>query len=583
MTLIVMGRRRGGLRGLRLQNAASAAVSAALNPLRGTFPDGSLRAVGVQFTDTLANGAANAQTYTMTVMGRNGTDVVPCDVWRWDGNTGEVKVSAAFPLKPGRLFLSDISGAGWQEPVFNSGSATVAGMQNRAVMFPADSQYTCDTFVALTPLQPESLDGTSDAATFFRTADGTSTTLGAWATTLDSTAYAASDGASTYEHCHGYLAAAIRCTDAMRRRTYYQRFYDTLVSQCGGGDDARRIGQNFPTTNGEPWTKCYGGADASLPAASTTTQSAQETEAKSGTAMGYTSGYLVTGWKQPWRRIAYMCNARGWGSSTVYDTAKTFYVRSNGGPRTNLQWGAMNLMCAYVIHATMQVSATGGGYGAGRNNDVASFVDDFAFLLNALEEYRFTGVSAEYDGLVGIRSTYNGDATNTAAGGDSVGGKFPTFMQAIIARALIFFDNNIYRDTRVTTWLVDMADRVMNQFVVDGVYVGMTYYMQPGPLSASDITINDWWNYAAFHTELLSWAYAFTANTTYKNAAELAARRQSLIAPPPGGPQGANVKTFGEFFGGHLQSTLFYLNGGTPRPIAGAHPTAVTNPPTYTS
>lgn len=143
-------------RGLHFVDHNGDPVTVSLVPLRGEWGDGSLRSVGVQFDASLSNGESNALSYAVQVVGHGETLTVPLDVWRWDGNSGSVRVSAGLPLKPGQLFSADLTGldTGWLEPDWDGAYS----VQQRAVFFPSDSQYLCDTYVALVPLQPEEED-----------------------------------------------------------------------------------------------------------------------------------------------------------------------------------------------------------------------------------------------------------------------------------------------------------------------------------------------------------------------------------------------------------------------------------------
>lgn len=414
---------------------------------------------------------------------------------------------------------------------------------------------------------------------FFQTSAGTNRTLGQWASGIRSAEYGKADAASTYEHAHGFLAAAIRANSGSKRRVFYQQFYDTLLNQCAGDavDQTRRIGTNFNTADSNAWTKAYGGADATLPASSVASRVGQENEFKSGVSMGFGSGYLVTAWLQPWRRVAYMKDARGFGGNT-YSSAKNIYVRTDGGPRVNFQWGAMNMLVAHLIGATMQVK---GGYGSGRNNDTAVWENDFGYFLDALEEYELTGVSDEYDGLPGIRATYTGD-------GDSHGGGFfPTYMTTIAARYLILRDIHYPRDARVVTWLRRMAARVKTQIVTNGTRTAIPYFMQNTPATEADLRNSEDWLYGPFFSQLLSWDYAYSRDIgaedeSSKTACERCTTTAALV-DINGNPQVGGTKVFGEVHSGHHQSTLFYLNVGTVEPPPGVRATSVRALPTYTS
>jgi hypothetical protein len=213
----------------------------------------------------------------------------------------------------------------------------------------------------------------------------------------------------------------------------------------------------------------------------------------------------------------------------------------------------------------------GGGFGAGRNNDTASWTNDLTWMLDALEDYIFTTAnSAAYlDGIVGMRPT--------AGSGDGLGaGEFPTFQLAIAAKCLAFYYDNIDDDARIPVWLKTMADFVIGQAIDNTTYYQQPYIRNATPADASDKEPY----YLPFYSQLFAWVYADTADGTYKTWALRAANVRELNNP---GVFTHNIKALGEYFGGNLQSAKFHIDGGAVRPISGAHPTAITTRTTYSS
>jgi len=512
-----------------VRNESGIEVAIGISPCRGTFPDGSLRSLRFHFVaPSLANDTIKA--YTIEVGGAT------------------------------RTTANDLP---YTETIFTSATATVPAMNHRAVMIPANSQYWCDTFAALVPLIPESTEVADAAHTFFRTAGGTPSTLGYWASALDATDYGAANGASTWEHLHGYHCAAIRAANQSERIAHYKRFYETLVNQCGG-DDYYRIGTNITPA----WTKLYGGVDSSLPAATDPNNVMLGSEPKSGQAIGWTAGYYATGWRQPYFNVDWMAN---WANSeTTYANAKNSYINTSYGVRYNMQWHMQFIACAYVMNATIQV---GGGFGAGRDNTVLGY-SDMQWMLDALAEFILTTANsyARMDGLVGIRNTVRDDgglgSTNTP--------EFPIFQGMAAVKFLSFFYDNIYPDSRIPGWIKAWADFIIGQTVDMTMYYGQPYFSSDTPATGFDF--GPW--YLPFFSKMFAWVYASTGNTTYKTWALRAANTRELENPSRFGP---TVKGFGEYYSGDQQSSKALIDLGALRTFTGAHPTMYVAPITYTS
>ena len=503
-------------------------------PMRGRWPDGSYRSLGVQTVQTLTNG---------------------------------VPVVAELRINQGARTTTDLT---WQEPVYNSGSATIAGMQNKAVIAPSDPQYVCDTLVCLTPLQPASLDGTGDVATFFSLTD--TTTIGALSEfygRLGASKTNAS-GTATYEHNQSQWAAYARSGV----RSWYEDAYETHLNQMVSANIA-----GIGTAQTVPHARVWGGADSTLPVISPTSAAGRPAEWNSTIYTGVAASYWMTGWRQGWRHIAYMASA---ASTQANSTAITTYAHSRGRTvadediiRFNVGLFQYPLWIAYITEATMNVS---GGFGVGRTYGAVPFATELDWHLDALEEFAYTaGYSTGYmEGIVGQRQT-------ATLRGAVAAGEFPTFQLIIIARALIVYYANIFPDSRIPTWLQTMADVVISQMVDEGNRYTIPYLHDPNPTSlivnsADDNQRHNY--YAPMFTEIFGWVYAHTGDTTYRTWADRCANVRELQNPSP---FIATVKGFGEYYGGHQQSYLFYRNGGAVRPIPGAHPTAYIEPREFTS
>lgn len=506
---------------LVVKNDAATEIAVGVSASRALFPDGSCRSVHLQFEADLTVDVA--KTYTVTIGGarRTTTD---------------------------RTYVETIY----------SGASTVPAMDNYCTFVPANSQYWCDTFAALVPLKPEASENADAAKTFFQTASGTASTFGEWTNSLNSTA---ARGVSTYEHLHGYLCGAIRADSQAKRLAYYARFWKTVVSRCGG-DSSYRIGTSATT----PYAKVWGGADSSLPAATNITDYALLNEPAMGDAIGLAASYIATGWRQPWRQMAYWASWKWKGATEA--TALALNVDATYGIRWNTAAGMSYVMAAYVIGATMQVQSAPDGYGNGRPNGTASWTNDLTWMMDALEDYIMTtaNTSAYLNGIVGQRPTVGVDGAAPA---------FPTFQLAVAAKCLIFYYQNIDDDTRIPTWLQTMADFVIGQAVDETTYYSMPYTHNVNPSGVSREPYE-----LAFHSQLFGFVYASTANATYQTWAIRAATARELTNPSP---FTATVKALGEFFGGNVQSAKFYIDGGAVRPVSGAHPTSISTRTTYES
>lgn len=541
-----------------------AEVQAAVTALRGKFPDGSAQSLGLQFVANLNTGLDSGKTYTVRVGG------------------------------PTRAL-----DAAWVEPVYDPAYAPfghanpklVPGMTNLALfcVSASDAQYSCDTFVSCFPIKPESADASGATQTYFQTAAGTAGTFGAFREWARVNTFSFGQGSgTTYEFVHALFTGALRCTDSARRRSLHYQAWRMLRSQMGADANATsRIG-----TNNAAWTKAYGGADPSLPAGGVD-EAGLPSEAHSGRYLGWVVGYWLTGWKQPWRRLAHMASAEIGASGATYNGLRNTMLPTNDGElvRFGMNRRLTPLLCAYITEATMTVP---GAYGSGRDNAAISFVDQMGWVLDALDELKYTTANfgAHMDGVVGQRPT----TQNTATTGPGV---FPSFMSAVsTVKALHLYYNRVKNDSRIVAMVTALADHGITQMYQDGStgLYGTPYWISAPPSSGwtsasaeegANVGINGYndWYYPPIWTEVFALAYAMTGNATYKTWAERCANPIQLGSdvPGPNGPFTPTLKALGEYFSGHQQSAKYYLDGGSVRPINGAHPTTVVQPPTYTS
>jgi len=566
-----------------VKNSTNTEVPIAVSPSRALFPDGSCRSIHVQFEADLT--LDTPQTWTVTING------------------------------PSRTTTDRV----WQEPVYDANNPLQASMANNTTFVPANSQYWCDTFAALVPLKPEANEQNDTAKEYFRTDSGIFQTYGEWAA-INIAAGRAADalvGPATYEHGYGWLCAAIRTDSQAKRLQFYSQFWKWVINR-NGGEPYWRIG-----TQAEPggsWSKAWGGVDATLPAATTTTNQGLPPEWHSTDVMGVGASYIATGWRQPWRWLSYRANRQNRTSSSNVQLDGTYLIRFNIAEPSS--W-----MVAYVCGATM---------GFGRDNNITLAENELKWILDAYEDNQYTTAnSAAYlDGIVGQRPTATDNGTIPP-------GQFPIFQLMVLVRMLIFYYHNIKNDSRIPVWLQTMADFVIGQTSDAGTYYSIPYLHRDSTYGTShvgigSVSVNDnvmtftddqtswirvgdtvtiggnnyailgytngttWttsganigvsaftvtWNVEdswqlPYHMELFAWVYAYTGNSTYKTWALRAANRRELANSTPHNP---DLKAFGQFFGGHHHSVKFYVDGGSVRPIPGAHPTEITQRVTYES
>lgn len=495
----------------------------AVEPMRGRFQDGSYRSVGIQFLYTLTNN-------------------VPV--------TAEVRVDGSTRGTTDRV---------WQEPVYDSGSVTTAGTQNRAVIAPSDPNYICNTFICLVPLQPAAADVNVPATTakFFETtgvdawnAGSVNQTLATWANQLYRVPLF---GTATYEDMRGMAAAWARSG----LRQWYERGYNRVRARLTQTTFSA-VGVNNPA-----YSKVYG-ADSSLPAVGAN-EAGLPAEWNAGIYFGYATWYWLMGWRQPWRSIAHHASHISTGI-TSYAVARGAYVTGTYLTRFNMQRQISPVLAAYLVEATMQVP---GGYGVGRVYGQVPFATELDWILDALEEFTYSNYASYIDGYVGQRQTATEEDTLPA-------GVFPTFQAFVVARVLIAWYDNVYPDARIPGWLEAIGEFVLTQVVDFSTHYRVQYLHDADP---TNLTVDEAYFLPMF-SQLFGWLWASTGDTKWRTWGDRATNSRELLNPGSFTPL---WKAWGEYFAGEHQSYLYYRNGGQIRASGAVHPTAYVEPREFAS
>jgi hypothetical protein len=539
------------LQNFRVRDSGNTEKTIGVKALKGTFPDGSLRSVAVQFQHSVTNNTP--ESFTVEFGATRGT--------------------------------SDFT---YVEPIYTSATMTVAAMNHKAVIIPDDADYWISTFVALVPLRSEANTAASRAKEWYSTDTvyDTNRSLKGWSDTIfPSSGVITTLPISSYDHGHGLLCAAIRSANRTTRLYWYQRFHDYLVSAYVEASDNYYL----PLTGAAGTSYTFGAQyDASLPALPGTNDGAGLPESKTPIGLDMTTGYLMTGWSYPWRKVAVAMN-RAWGDVTTQTGLRDNMINKFGDSsiRQNIAGNVSFMFAAYVIEANTQVSS---GAGAGRNNNTYNWTDTITWVLDGLEQYKRTA-PALTAGLMG------GRPTDTEA--DS-----PNYMLLHLAKWLIFCYHNVINDSRIPTQVQAVADYLLGQMyftddvpdgtpiATSGAEVALVYLPTSPPYTQAEAEARavlspekEDFAYGPYLPEIFGFAYAHTSNATYKTAGDRCASRRALFVMPPGtrgGGEGPTPKNFGEYFCGTNQSYLHYAAGGAIRPISGAHPTALANQTTHT-
>jgi len=490
-------------------------VPIAVQALRGKHPDGSYRSVGVQVV-TPASTFKRAFRLEIWSTARSGGNTL---TW----------IEPTYGLKSGE------SATDWPAVSYN------------AVVACTDAEHLCNSYVALQPLQPTADDGATSAAIF---GVGNGSTFDEWITFMDTKNVSPiGENGATYEMVHAFQTGYVRSGSTMM----YERAHRWLVGQLGGSD------YWSPTTDATDAYAKIVTVDSTLPAKAGSGDAGTGTEAHAGAHHGWATGYLMSGWKQPWRKLAHH---QSWRHGT-------HWVMGTNGIRVNARWDCGVLVPAYTVEATMRV---GGGWGDGRDPAVRTYAAQLPALIDEFEEWVYDDFSTGYaDGVVGAKQT-------SVDGSDA--GRFPLFQFMLVGNLYINYYNNVLADSRIPARLKIIADFVIAQSTLNG---GETeaywpYVMTAGaPPSAGNT--DPYWQ--GFWAELFGFMYAYETDPTdkalylkYLNIAMLDTQYDTFSPK--------NTKAFGEYFGLH-QTASYYRDGGAVRGVTGAHPSAITEPPAWSS
>jgi len=551
-------------------------------------------------------------------------DVVSFLVTRWDGSSGTVRVFGAIPLKPGRVYASDLS----KIRVFDeNGTEKAIAIQAATSRFPDHTSYEGRSLRCVHVQFTHSIANNAELAFSVHINNGTRATgdiayqepiyssadktvaamsnkatlicedSAYWcdtfaaltpllpeASTPSSTAKTWYDTANntrdsmrwwaeqvptwpfdtaTYEHVHGYYCAAVRSSTRAARLWWYKRFWDVMTAQCVDATSTLIDASLHTGMNVATKLKTW---DASLPAGG---GYGIPSEWNSGIYVGLSVGYLATGWTQPKRIINFQASgAANESIASSYTALRDNLFHDTFMPRFNMG-RIMPILAAYVIEATDQIN---GGYGNGRNNATQGFAQIIPWVLDGFGHYAFSTPSY-LAGVVGQRPT--------AADGNPAP-FFPNFQVRVTAACLRFCWDNVVQDSRIPTWLQTLGTYLDSQIVANGAHRMLAYTNDEPPITGE---FSEWWFYPPMLTEIYGWLYARTGTAAWKTAGDAFASEVCTRQPASlgGNAQGTTVKIFGEYFHGAGQSYLYYVNGGTTTPVVGAHTSqAPINLPTRT-
>ena len=418
--------------------------------------------------------------------------------------------------------------------------------------------------MALVPLKPEASETADVAKTFFQTASGTASTLGDWANTLDSGHYGDANGVSTWEHCHGYLCAAIRADSQAKRIAHYKRFIETLVNQCGG----RRL---LPH-----WVEHHAGLDQVLWRlgfdAPSGVRSQQREHVAGGSEVG-PSDRLVGGLPRHGLEatvVVYrMARERVEFAADVQRVQAVFDVDVVRHPVERA-----------VENAVHRVRVRHQCDGAGRRRVRQRSRQRCGWVSGPTMDAGHVGRVHSDDGQLVCADEWTGryalDGQGRRRARVIEHARVSDLPRHGVGEVLVVLLRQHLPDTRIPGWIKAWADFLIGQSVDETTYYGQPYFSSDTP--ASGFNYGPW--YLPFDTKTFAWVYAHTGTSTYKTWALRAANARELNNPSTFGP---TVKAFGEYFSGDQQSAKYYIDGGTLRAFTGAHPSAYANPTTYTS
>ena len=429
--------------------------SVAIQPLRGTFTDGSYRSLGIQFSHNLTNNTPISST------------VVIDTVARYTGGSG-----------------ADLT---WAEPTYITGDAKVT---SRAVIAPTDPAHLCGTRACGMPLIPASSDNA--VVTAMHTTEATNR----WTGGVSS---GTSPGTAIYNHVQGLFAMYCRTGT----RSWYEAAYDWGLifegAQTNGWGlkiDYQTSSDNTPTDINPEGLQGQNGSNG------------KPAEALAVRAGGNFAAYMFTAYAQPRRWIEYVTRQVGLVVINTYAAFRDWCITTIYGPRLNLYGkGLEATVYGYQLEGTTAINDAGND---GGSND-PNYEQKFDWMLDALDELKYN-LGDYRDGMVGCRSTV---ADEVETGGEV--GQIPNFQITLTADFLIAL-YAVRADSRIPTMLTILGDILIGQSRAsnsgedsypDG-WVAPYRTEETVPSSG----LNGWT--LPMHANLFGWLYAYTANATYK-------------------------------------------------------------------
>jgi hypothetical protein len=494
-----------------------------ISALYGTFPNGSLRAVLVQFTYTIPSATA---------------------------------ITAEFrPAETATAANASVT------------TVTYTNVNLHARFLPSSATYLCETEVALEPMLPASLDDSATAA-WQTKASSTFTYLPAFAYSLSRM------GPAHYDYPRNYLAHWCRTANTQyyaealtRNREVAANYFTPSAAQnswVNGGEVAGTGGApGGPSDAQEQWSLW----DQSLV-----------------TCYWLTGWNLL--WRLLCHEQAKCWGGKPASTAVQTPVADAFtgWINSGYGARFNIgKLGSQAAIAGYLTeatHATNHIS----GYAA-RAIDwptefprlIATF--DQNKFTSADQRLGLVGVcmtttDADLEG-----GGWDGPVSPNEA--DGMGG-LTNFQLAIVGRDLMTYYRYVDADSRIPAMLQALADYMITQIrlwqsgdltgdgVTTGVYV-TTYYGQNSTATGTlfgNVTLGMWAN-------VFGWVYAYTGDSTYLT---WLTRCEQAAVLSSGDPAGSNRnKEWAERFG-WSNGASYYKAGGSVR--ASWSPAAIVQPPT---
>ena len=316
----------------------------AVDPLRGTFPDGSYRSIGIQFNYNLTN-------------------VVP--------------VTSSVVIGTDARGTTDLA---WT-------TVTYAIARTKAVIAPTDPVHLCNTMVTLMPLTPATNDAGPGPAwnTAFETA---------WNTA--GIADATNPGTAIYDHVNALLAYYCRTGT----RSWYQYAWDWATALAGDmATDLQTLAYTLPTS---PTASCTNNAiwnpeDIIGVNGSCGTMN----EAYSMRHVTNAVSYWLTAWRQPIRAANVYAGDSLWRAEDAggYVPTRDNWISETHGMRFNAATVRLwPVLIGYLVESTTPFETPSG-------SSVGTFLYPswLPWTIDALVYWAFT--TTDYrDGLVGMRS-----------------------------------------------------------------------------------------------------------------------------------------------------------------------------------